>query len=85
MDDSPPDPSIHGISQARMLEWVAITFSRGSSWPTDWTWVSCIQADSLPSELWQDGLEDVPWDYHLTITLVKVINSSYCDKQPQIS
>ena len=85
MDDSPPDPSVHGISPARMLEWVAITFSRGSSWPTDWTWVSGIQADSLPSELWQDGLEDVPWDYHLTVTLVKVINSSYCDKQPQIS
>ena len=28
-----PDSSVHGISQARMLEWVAISFSRGSSWP----------------------------------------------------
>ena len=46
--------------------------------------VICI-TDSLPSELPQDGLEDVPWDYHLTITLVKVINNSYYDKQPQIS
>ena len=44
-----------------------------------------LQADSLPSELPQDGLEDVPWDYHLTITLVKMINNSYYDKQPQIS
>ena len=36
-------------SPARRLEWVAILFSRGSSWPRDWTWVSCI-ADSLLSE-----------------------------------
>ena len=32
----------HGILQARILEWVALLFSRGSSQPTDWTWVSCI-------------------------------------------
>ena len=32
----------HGIFQARVLEWVAISFSRGSSEPRDWTWVSCI-------------------------------------------
>ena len=34
--------SIHGIFQARVLEWVAIYFSRGSSWPRDGTWVSRI-------------------------------------------
>ena len=34
--------SIHGILQARILEWVAIPFSRGSSWPRDETWVSGI-------------------------------------------
>jgi len=33
-------PSVHGISQARILEWVAISFSRGSSWPKDQTQVS---------------------------------------------
>ena len=33
---------VHGISQAKMLEWVAFPFSRRSSWPRDWTWVSCI-------------------------------------------
>ena len=32
--------SIHGIFQARALEWVAISFSRGSSWSRDGTWVS---------------------------------------------
>ena len=36
MDCSPPGSSVHGISQARMLEWVAISFSRGSSQPRDW-------------------------------------------------
>ena len=39
---SPPGSSVHGIFQARILELVAITFSRGSSWPRDWTCVSCI-------------------------------------------
>ena len=39
---SSPGSSIHGIFQKRMLEWVAISFSRGSFWPRDWTWVSCI-------------------------------------------
>ena len=37
-----PDSSVHEIFQARRLEWVAIPFSRGSFWPTDWTQVSCI-------------------------------------------
>ena len=37
-----PGSSVHGIFQARVLEWVAISFSRGSFWPRDWTWVSCI-------------------------------------------
>ena len=42
MDCSPPGSSVHGISQARILEWVAISFSRGSSQPRDGTHVSCI-------------------------------------------
>ena len=41
MDCSLPGSSVYGILQARILEWVAIPFSRGSSWPRDWTWVSC--------------------------------------------
>ena len=35
MDCSLPNSTVHGVPQARMLEWVAIPFSRGSSWPTD--------------------------------------------------
>ena len=42
VDCSPPGSSIHGILRARILEWVAISFSRGSSWPRDWTQVSHI-------------------------------------------
>ena len=36
------DPSVCGISQGRILEWVVISFSRGSSWPRDWPHVSCM-------------------------------------------
>ena len=50
MDWSLPGSSIHGILQARKLQRVAISFSRGFSWPRDWTLVSSLQADTLPSE-----------------------------------
>ena len=39
MDCSPPSSSVHGILQARILEWVTMPFSRGSSWPRDQTQV----------------------------------------------
>ena len=42
MNCSLPSFSIHGLFQARVLEWTAISFSRGSSQPRDRTWVSCI-------------------------------------------
>ena len=42
MDWSQPGSSVHGISQARTLEWVVISFSRGSSWPRDQASISCI-------------------------------------------
>ena len=42
MDCSPPGSSFHDILQARILEWVAIPFSRGSSQPRDWTQISYI-------------------------------------------
>ena len=46
---NPKDYTIHGILQARMLEWVAIPFSRGSSQPRDQTQVSCIAGGFLTS------------------------------------
>ena len=44
-------PLSMGFFQARILEWVAIPFSRGSSQAADWTWSSALQANALPSEL----------------------------------
>ena len=46
-DCSPPGSSVHGILQARILEWVAISFSRGSSRPRDRTCISCIDRQIL--------------------------------------
>ena len=52
MDCSPPGSSIHGLLQARILEWVVMPPSRGSSQPRDWTHISYVylhwQAGSLP-------------------------------------
>ena len=46
MDYSPSGSSVHGISQARILEWVSILSSRASSQPRDQTRVSCISCNS---------------------------------------
>ena len=42
MDCSSPGSSVHGILQARILEWIAVPLSRGSSWPRDQTKISWI-------------------------------------------
>ena len=47
-DCSLPGSSAHGIFQARVLEWLAISFSRGSSRPRDWTQISCIVGRRFP-------------------------------------
>ena len=47
MDYGPADSSVHGILQARILEWIAIPFTRGFAPGIE----SVLQADSLPSEL----------------------------------
>ena len=65
MDCGLPGSSVHGIFQARILEWVAISFSRRSSLPRDWIWVSCIvgrrftiwatrEVQSVKSKYWKD-------------------------------
>ena len=53
VDCSPPGSPIHGILQARIVEWVAISFSRGSPWPRDWTQVSCFAGRCF--NLWATG------------------------------
>ena len=42
MDCSPPGSSVHGMFQARMLAWVAVSSSEESPWATGQTWVSCV-------------------------------------------
>ena len=55
IDCNPPGSSVRGILQARILEWVAISCSRGSSWPRDWTHIShiCLLCGVIGS--WQVG------------------------------
>ena len=58
-----PGSSVHGTLQARILEWVAMPSSRGSSYPRDLTCVSCLlhqQAGSLPI---------VPWKSHIYVCI----------------
>ena len=50
MDYSPPGSCVHGISQARILEWVVISFSRGSSRTRGWTHVSCTASRFFTTE-----------------------------------
>ena len=59
VDCSLPGSSIYGIFLARILEWVAISFSRGSSWPRDWTPVSCIGGRCF--NLWATREAQIPW------------------------
>ena len=49
MDCSPPGSSVHGVLQARLLEWVAMPSSRGSSWPRDQICASCITGRLFPT------------------------------------
>ena len=42
LDCSPPGSSVHGIFQARILKWVSISYSRGSSWPRNQAHISCV-------------------------------------------
>ena len=70
-----PGSSVHGISQVRILEWVAISFSRGSSWPRDWTLITCIGRRILyhwntweapgtlvSSNYWKTSVRKCRWD-----------------------
>ena len=60
MDCSLPGSSVNGIFHATVLEWVAISFSRGSCWPRDWTQVSCIVGRCFTiwatREVWKQGI-----------------------------
>ena len=68
MDCSPPGSSVPGLLQARILEWVAILFSGGSSWPRDRTWDSCTAGRLFTTEPLEkpylqlsESLMNCPW------------------------
>ena len=51
--------SVHGILQARIVKWVAISFSKGSSPPRDWTRVSCVPGGLFTAEPLGEHTEEV--------------------------
>ena len=69
MGCSPPGYSVHGIFQAKILEWVAISFSRRSSRTRDQTWVSCIDRQILYS--WTTiGIKEVASPVSLNLNIL---------------
>ena len=62
IDCSLPSSSVHRILQVRILEWVAITSSRGSSWSRDWSHVSCVSCIGRQI-LYYWATWDAPWGW----------------------
>ena len=71
MDCSPPGSFAHGILQARILEWIAISSSRGSSWSRDQTQSPALQAHALLSELLGKPSFKKMLSYNLVVQNVK--------------
>ena len=80
-DCSLPGSSVHGISQVRIVECIAISFSRGSFWSRDWTHVSCISCIGrwVLYQLSQQGSPEPKTVWTLMVeTLVIIWNLSLC-------
>ena len=97
MDCSLPGSSVHGIFQARVLEWVAISFSRRSSWPRDWTQVSRIvgrrftvwatrevhwQGKEMVAQTGRVALSYVPWASVLSGVQLSVASWTVASQAP---
>ena len=69
-----PGSSVHGISQARILEWVAISSTRGSSWPRDLTGVPCVSGIGI-----QVLYHSATWGVQLVkIGLIQSVWTEHC-------
>ena len=66
VDCSPPGFSVHGVFQARILEWVAISFSRASSPPRDRTQVSCIGGRCFTLWATREAIWYIRWSHFIT-------------------
>ena len=74
----PPNPSVPGILQARILEWTPISFSKGSARPRDWTHVSCSGRQILHH--WATGK---PWCVCVCVHICVCIHMCVCaGRQP---
>ena len=79
MDCSPPGSSVRGILQARVLESVAISFSRGSSQLRNQTWVSCTAGRFTVKPWGKPLLQSIKWDnYNLPPELVVRMKWEMC-------
>ena len=80
-----PGSSVHGILQTRILEWVAISYSRGSSQPRDWTWVSHIAGRFFT--LWAAGETPSPLGLAYSLAFLSPLTEASrrkgCDCRPQ--
>ena len=79
MDCSLPSSSVHGIFQAIVLEWIAISFSRGSSWTRDQTWVSRIVDRRFTA--W--ATREVQWFTNINESPGKFVNVQNAGPHPQ--
>ena len=81
MDWSLPGTSIHGILQARMLECVAISFSRGSSQPRDQNCISCVSC-IVRQIFYHSASWEVSWKLQFKCSLLHLVNVGTVDTAP---
>ena len=77
MDHRPSSSSVHGILQARILEWVAVPFFTGSSQPRDQTHVSCIESGFFTVWATREALmcwKDYPFSIELPLLKISWLN-----------
>ena len=80
VDCSPPGSSVPGVLQARILEWVAMPCSRGSSWSRDQTHVSCIAGG-----FFTDGPPGKPLSILYIVSIVCICQSHFIQHRPLYS
>ena len=74
MDCNPPGSSVHGILQGRILGWVAISSSSGSSQQEDGTWISCVSCIA------SGCFSTEPWRKPMDTSLLEGHHPTHCNK-----
>ena len=81
MDYGPPGSSVHGILQARILEWGAISTSRGSSRPRDWSRISCIDRRVFHCWATREAWKPTKYTENLSLYDLSVMTYRYLHRQ----